>query len=121
MIIDSPEYQAAHSSELAFINGIYTALLGRNVDPAGLAYWQSVLQGGASRDAVAYAVIHSDEMYLRIIDQSYQNILHRGPSPAEEQYWLAAMQSGAVTVSTISQDFLDSAEFLADATAASRG
>jgi uncharacterized repeat protein (TIGR01451 family) len=120
MFLASGEYQAAHASDASFISGLYQDVLGRNVDAGGLAAWEPVLQT-SGRDVVITGILQSNELYLSVIDQTYQNILHRQPSASEEQAWLAGLRSGEVTTGTITQSFLASGEFFALAAAASHG
>jgi hypothetical protein len=119
-LLDSPEYQAAHSSDVSFISGVYADLLGRSVDGGGLVYWEQALQGGTSRDTLVVTLTHSPELDLKLIAENYNNILHRPASAADEQGWLAAMQMGQVNSSTLTQAFLASGEFYNMAVAASQ-
>ena len=47
-ILASPEYTAAHPDAASFAGGLYADVLGRALDRAGAAYWEGLLQGGAS-------------------------------------------------------------------------
>jgi uncharacterized repeat protein (TIGR01451 family) len=109
MILASPEYGASHPDAASFIDGLYRSALGRPADAAGLAYWQGVL-AGSSRQAVAYAILTSDEAGLRTVSMAYGNFLGRAPSSDEQQWWLAQLHGG-LTQAQISQMILSSDEF----------
>jgi uncharacterized repeat protein (TIGR01451 family) len=116
MIIASPEFAASHPDPASFIDSLYRSALGRPVDAAGLAYWQGVL-AGSGRQAVAYAILSSDEASLRMLGLAYGNFLGRAPSGAEQQWWLAQVHSG-VTQAQIAQMILSSDEFYSRAASA---
>jgi uncharacterized repeat protein (TIGR01451 family) len=111
MMVAGPAYQALHPDNTSFVTALYSDLLARPVDSGGLSSWTQQLQNGASRDAVAGALLHSDESYLRIIDNGYVNILHRGADPGGRAGWLSQFRSGQVNVTTFSEDLLASPEF----------
>ncbi len=65
----------------AEITKLYTDILGRAPDPAGLEFWQ---KSGQSAEEVAKSLKASPEAQVAAI---YQNVLGRAPDPAGSQYW----------------------------------
>jgi hypothetical protein len=120
MMIDSGEYQAAHPDNTSFVMGLYADILGRSPAPAETSAWLAVLQGGMNRDAVARAFLTSQETYTLILNNDYLHYLHRTPDSAGEQVWLQLLASGQETPAMVSQAFLASDEFYAQAVAASK-
>lgn len=92
---------AEHAAELlsleAAVTRLYTALLGRNPDNAGLIYWLNDIDinGNTLQDASG-AFAGSDEYLARFgaqsneefINQLYNNILSRDADQAGYDYWL---------------------------------
>lgn len=62
-MLASPEYQARFGARDAatFIDDLYDGALGRDPDPAGLAFYEAALASGQSRAAVALAISDSPE------------------------------------------------------------
>jgi uncharacterized protein (DUF2141 family) len=113
--VTSPEYQATHASDQAFVNGLYTQILGRLPDAAGQATWLQALQSGGSRAAVAQAFLTSAEVDQRVVDEYYQLFLNRAADPAGEQQWISLLQSGQATLESAGEAFLASDEYFARA------
>jgi SdrD B-like domain/Domain of unknown function (DUF4214) len=120
MMIDSNEYQSAHPDNTSFILGLYADILGRTPAPAETAAWLAVLQGGTSRQAVAQAFLTSQEAYTIMLNCDYECFLHRSPDSAGEQMWLQLLLTGQDTPAMVTQAFLASNEFYAEAEAASQ-
>src|SRR5262249_24372841 len=57
-------------------------LLGREAEPAGLAYWAAVLDRGATRAAVALGIETSPEGRARAVQEVYLRDLRRGADAA---------------------------------------
>jgi hypothetical protein len=85
-------------------------LLGHLPDAAGLAYWQSQLAGGASRDAVARTIWNSPEHRGVEIDQYYQTFLGRSADSGGRAYWVNAFTSWG-SERLVVASFLTSAEY----------
>jgi uncharacterized delta-60 repeat protein len=64
-----------------FVAQVYRDLLGREVDPAGLASWTAFLDAGGSRQLVALAITQSQEYRTDVIQSLYQHYLHRAADP----------------------------------------
>jgi virginiamycin B lyase len=110
--LTSQEYTASHAAVASYVTGLYTDVLNRQPDAAGLSYWDQILQSGArARDAVAYYFLTSGEAYVQAINDYYRVFLGRTPSPAEQQNFLTALENGA-TPAEITSIFLSSSEFI---------
>ena len=59
------------------MTSLYSDVLGRLPDAAGLAGWVARLQAGASDALVANSLLTSTEADHRIVDQSYLEYLRR--------------------------------------------
>jgi hypothetical protein len=60
----APEFTAkfgANPSNDAFVTELYTNVLGRTPDPAGLAYWEGQANSGMARDQLLVAFATSTE------------------------------------------------------------
>jgi hypothetical protein len=59
----------------------YFDLLGRAVDPGGLATWTAALNAGATRTQVARAIENSQEYFAVQVQGLFQHYLHRAADP----------------------------------------
>jgi hypothetical protein len=75
----------------------YEVYLNRPVDPAGLATWSTMLDKGASPQAVGESIIHSAEYESGYVESDYEFYLDRTPTPAETNGWVAWLQKGHTT------------------------
>ena len=97
-----------------YVAAVYQDVLGRPVDPAGLDYWVSQLDGGTARTSVAQQLVTSAEYYATAIGPAYQQYLGR---PADAQglaYWTGRMQNG-LTDEQLESEFIASTEFYTNA------
>jgi hypothetical protein len=121
-IAESTEAQASSLSTAGDNNNaevyrLYETALGRAPDPAGGAYWSSVLANGASVTQVAQNFIGSGEFHqdygalspTEFVTLLYQNALHRAPDAAGFRNWVSALQGGASEASMM-VGFSDSTE-----------
>jgi hypothetical protein len=113
MLIASAEFQAAHADNPSNVAALYSVILRRTPSGAEISSWVTALQNGASRDAVAVAILDSGESFQLILNCAYTNFLHRAADPAGSQTWLAQLQSGQVTPAMVAETFLASDEFFA--------
>jgi len=60
-----------------FVAEVYHDLLGRSVDPNGLAYWSAQLDVGASRTAVIVGIEGNVEYRTHVAETLFQTFLHR--------------------------------------------
>ena len=83
------------SSNQVWLAQAYQDILGRAVDPSGLAFWNAVLAGGTSRGVVAYMLLSSTEYHADQIQSAFQTLLHRSADAASLSYYLGLMGQGA--------------------------
>lgn len=110
-IVTSVEFQHRFPSPLDYVNGLYALMLGRDVDPLGLALWPSLAEQPNGRDAVARGILTSEEDERRLLDQFYADFLHREPDAEGEQAWLAQFQSASLSLAQVAEGFLVSEEY----------
>ncbi len=104
-----------------YIEQAYLDILGRSVDPAGLAYWTAVLSSGAPRSVLPTALTNSLEYQTKTIDQMYRTYLDRTVDSSGLAFGLSFYgKNPAVTADVNLTDFLksyilSSNEYFADA------
>jgi hypothetical protein len=86
---------APPSSAQQFLGQLYLDLLGRPADAAGLASWETALDGGLSRAQVVQEILQTPEYQSEVVNGLYEQLLHRAADPAGLAYWLSALASGA--------------------------
>jgi hypothetical protein len=95
-----------------FVEALYRAVLARNADPGGLAYWTGLLESGQlSRQGVGQGIRNSAEHFQAEVTDFYFTILSRAPDPGGMQLWVQALENG-VPEEQMAADFLDSQEYL---------
>lgn len=90
----------------AEITALYTTILGRAPDSAGLASWVGALRGGWSLAQVAEAFFHSPQYETRQVAAYYDNYLGRDGSAAEVASWVNYMQSTGASAESVAALFL---------------
>jgi hypothetical protein len=93
-----------------FVNALYQSLLGRQADAAGLAYWEGLLNAGASRAAVAEQIQSTPEFLQDEVAAAYQSVLHRQVDPLGLSAWTAFLAAGH-SPNELSAQLAGSAEF----------
>ena len=96
----------------AVIEGLYHTILGRDADPAGLAYWDAQLQAGESAAQVAGQFFQSPEYTTDVVESYYTTYLGRAGDPAGVASWVAKLQAGA-SEEQVAAAFLASPEYSA--------
>jgi VCBS repeat-containing protein len=111
--LTSGEYQSTHTTDAAYLAGLYQDVLGRNADPAGLAYWSQILAsaGADGRSMLARGFVTSSEAYLNVLDHYYAAYLHRTPDSFGQQSWLNGLLQGAYTLESVALGILSSDEY----------
>jgi len=101
----------------AFVERLYTIVLGRASDPAGKAYWINRVQGGQTTgSALAAGFILSNEYKakntsnLEYVEMLYKTILNRDPDSTGKAYWLGKLEDG-VSRNGVFAGFANSDEF----------
>jgi hypothetical protein len=97
------------SANQIWLNQVYEALLGRSIDPTGLAYWSNVLSG-ASRTQVAYLIEQTSAYRTVEIQNAFQKLLGRAADTNSLNYFLGLMSQGT-TIQTVEAIIAGSAEF----------
>lgn len=130
-IIASDEFASLHgrpADDAAFVDLLYTSILGRGADAAGEAYWNGLLAGGTSRGAVVAGFSESaenreltaDDITLGIwrVDQDaalvarlYDTLLGRVPDAAGLTGFAEVAKGGGWA--PVAQAMLGSAEYAA--------
>jgi uncharacterized protein (TIGR03118 family) len=82
------------SANQAYLAKLYQDLLGRGVDPVGLATWGGQLDGGASRDTVVQQIENSDEFRAREVNALYARLLGRQADPLGLRVWTGVLANG---------------------------
>lgn len=110
-LADSFSYGGRFAQAGSVVRAMYADLLGRGVDPSGLATWSAMLVGGSGLPALVRTLTDSDE-YIRLrITQAYRTVLGREPEPKGLQDWYVAIRSGRATVDDVARRFLSTDEF----------
>jgi len=112
VFLASDEFFARHhSSNSAWVEGVYRDVLGRPADPGGLQAWTQNLLAGMSRNAVALAIVDSLEADARLVTGAYHDILKRNPDPAGLSAFVADLQHG-LTPSELLAELAGSEEYI---------
>ncbi len=91
----SGEYAAQFGTNYdAFVKATYKNLLGRNVDPAGEAYWVGRLSSGAPAWNVAASISHAYEWYSNRAAFDYVHFHVGYPDANSQAYWAHRLMTG---------------------------
>jgi uncharacterized delta-60 repeat protein len=94
LVLASPEYQARSGGDRAWLEAVYRDALGRELDATGAAAWAGALANGATRDAVALAVLQSVEADRRAVDELYGRLLGRAADEGGRAAFTSLLQQG---------------------------
>jgi uncharacterized delta-60 repeat protein len=97
MLLGSDEFFASHGKDntSGFLPALYQVIVQRPIDPTGAQGWGQALQSGAwSRQAVAAAILASEEADALVIHTDYLRLLHRVADPDGFANSLNALQRG---------------------------
>jgi hypothetical protein len=76
----------------AFVKGLYHAILGRDGEASGIAFWVNALANGATREQAAEGFINSPEHRRLEVDSYYQTFLGRSAeADAASGYWVGLL------------------------------
>ncbi len=101
------------------VTQIYTELLQRPVDPAGLAYWSGLLNSGFTAQQVVSDIEASAEFRTDLLNSVYEKLLNRAVDGASVAGWLQFLNNNSVE--QLEATIAGSAEFYADAGSTSSG
>ena len=94
-IVGSQEYfQKNGGTNSSFLAAAYQSLLGRPIDAAGLAAFNSQLQSGTSRYSVALQIATSQEASMRTVNALYNRYLLRNADPTGLNGFTSFLQRG---------------------------
>lgn len=95
------------------INAGYLAVLGRQADSGGLAYWRTVLGGGGitSDEQFRQQLAGSKEAVQKSVAGAYREVLLREPDPAGLENWTNAIMSGRMTIEGVKSALRNSPEY----------
>lgn len=89
------------------IQQLYVAYYNRPADPAGLAFWQGVVEAQGGNTASVSAAFASADEYISVyggkdnrtvVNTVYQNLFGRDGEPAGLDYWAKALDARQITV-----------------------
>jgi kelch-like protein 17 (actinfilin)/kelch-like protein 20 len=100
------------SAAARFVTQAYQDLLGRDPEPAGLAYWGGLVITGTKRSDVVLGIEGSAEYRDRLVREMYGSLLRREADPAGLSYFMGQLAGGATAVQ-VRTDILASAEYFA--------
>ncbi|TFH86525.1 DUF4214 domain-containing protein [Billgrantia azerbaijanica] len=102
---------------------LYTGMLGREPDQAGVEYWVAQLNAGKSLHELAGFFVDSREFQALIddlgggaagaVEALYRNVLDRSADPEGLAYWLDELASGRLDLAGMALSFTNSAEYAA--------
>ncbi len=115
----SPEFTATYGAldNAQYVTLLYGNVLGRAPDPAGLAGWVALLDGGTySRgqvmlgfsESVEYQAAMENEVFVTMM---YAGMLRRTPEPGGFGGWLGFLDAGTYTRAQVIDGFLYSVEY----------
>lgn len=98
-IAGSAEATAANTTDAQYVAALYSSVLGRSADDAGLTDWTNALANGTDRATVAEAFADSSEASAKVtsdfLDNLYEEALGRTADAQGKADWTAALANGA--------------------------
>ncbi len=79
-------------TNVGYVTALYQELLGRDPEPAGLAYWLARLESGPRR-VISDGIWYSIEKYNVRVEEAYQLFLGRSAGAGEVSYWSSYARS----------------------------
>jgi hypothetical protein len=114
----SPEFVAAYGTldNAQFVTLLYSNVLGRVPDAAGLAGWTALLDGGMSRGQVLLGFSESAEYQAAMTNEvfvtmMYAGMLRRTPEPAGFSGWVGFLDNATYSREQVINGFFLSAEY----------
>jgi hypothetical protein len=104
-------FASAGGSHTGWVSELYRRLLGREAEPAGLAYWVDRLDRGASsRAQVVLGFLKSDENLAKLVTAWYRQYLGREPDADGLAWWVAQLRDQS-TQRQVQMGLIESAEY----------
>lgn len=111
-LLASNEYFGRFASNTLYVESLYTNILGRPGDTAGVAHWVSMLGAGpAGRAPVVNALLRSRESIRHQVDEAYQLLLRRPVDSGGAGFWTDALIAGTVTYPELLVRLVGSSEY----------
>lgn len=114
---ETPEFRQRYDDldDVAYVEALYTNVLGRLPDRAGQQYWVGRLASGTSRPQVLAHFSESPENRARSrvrtdVTRAWFTMLQRAPSAFDHEYWRQRFASGQTTLHLV-RTLLHSAEY----------
>jgi hypothetical protein len=105
-------FPAQGNANSDYVEAVYRAILQRNADSTGLAFWAGALNKNTiSRMQLVQAIWNSPEHFGLEVDALYQTILGRASDPSGRAFWVQQMQNH-MPEEQVAFHFLDSPEYL---------
>jgi hypothetical protein len=110
--LGSPEYfqTQGNSTNDGWLSAVYLDVLGRGIDPSGLANWTQQLNQGVSRTDVARSILLSSEANTLLVEGFYLQYLGRPSDPTGLQGFVSQLTAG-VSEESVVQQIVTSDEF----------
>lgn len=133
----SPEFQNAGHDDATYVNKLYTMLLDRKPEKAGMDYWVDQIKKGASKEEIFCGFANSPEFYElcesygitaghyimgvdpdrnaklnSFVTQLYNVCLGRSADKAGQEYWVENLYNGTSSGTAAVYGFVYSPEFL---------
>jgi hypothetical protein len=93
-LLASDEHLWRLGSTAAFVNALYSRLLGRSADAAGRSFWIDQLDSGRPAIVVVAALASSLEAQRQTVYRSYRSLLGRPPTGVELEAGIDSMEVG---------------------------
>jgi hypothetical protein len=103
------------SNDKAWVDAVYSLMLGRQADPSGEAWWTNLLAQGQSRSQVANQIADSNENNTQLINDDYFHYLGRAADPQGLAWWLQQFKAGQTNEDVIA-GFTGSGEYYSEHT-----
>jgi hypothetical protein len=110
ILVSSEYFLRSGGTNRAWIDALYSNLLGRPVDSQGESFWLDQLGRGIARSSVAFGIAVSQERERLQVFADYERFLQRSAGNSEVDYWLAQFGNGASSEDIITR-FLASDEY----------
>ncbi len=137
--VQSQEFLSKDLTNEEYVSYMYSALMGRDAseDPDGVAYWASLMDGGATKEEIFVGFANSDEFFYicndydvvagtamvgkdphelvgvnYFTDRCYNVILGRDCDRGGMEYWSTTLATNATAGATLVENFLFSDEYV---------
>jgi hypothetical protein len=108
----SPQTSLNTADNDRWLATVFADLLRRPIDSANNGAYRSQLEGGASRNTVARAIVATDEYRAAFTTGVFEKFLRRTPNDSERDFWVASLRSGTPD-ETVLASILASPEYFA--------